>query len=257
MPPLSNKRDQGTIGADLIVTYYSDLAQCEILPTGSRYTNAGNFKAGTFLPFFQPGFIQDLYPRLLSTTDEESSGLPLVLSMFNAEARTATLKEDWEGKWFSIVARLLPNKLTFHGVRLDGWEGDETESVQVALALPRDGGLTPYVPSPCTELPSMLTFSSVIPRQLGGSDESAPWPTSSAHVSFAGPVDLDTFHIKDSVWPKQHVYAKPVESCQSVAYDATTSWPWGHHEQEPLLISASSSRFFFPEDNFSPEIDHG
>jgi hypothetical protein len=143
IPPLSNKRDQGTIGADLIVTYHSDLAQCEILPTGSRYTKSGNFKAGTFLPFFQPDFVHGLYPRLLSTTDEESSGIPLLLSMFNADARTVTLKEDWEGKWFSIVARLLPNKLTFYGVRLDGWEGDETESVKVALALPRDGGLTP------------------------------------------------------------------------------------------------------------------
>jgi hypothetical protein len=145
MPPLSNKRDQGTIGADLIVTYHSDLAQCEILPVGSRYTTSGSFKAGTFLPFIQPPFIHDLYPRLLSTRDEEKSGLPLVLSMFNAEARTATLEEDWEGKWFSIVARLFPNKLTFHGVRLDGWETEETQSVQVALALPRDGGLTPYV----------------------------------------------------------------------------------------------------------------
>lgn len=56
--------------------------------------------------------------------------------MFNAGARTATLEEDWEGKWFTIVARLCPNKLTFHGV-------SESQSVQVALALPRDGGLTP------------------------------------------------------------------------------------------------------------------
>jgi hypothetical protein len=30
-PLLSNKRVQGPIGADLIVTYHSDLAQCEIL----------------------------------------------------------------------------------------------------------------------------------------------------------------------------------------------------------------------------------
>jgi ABC-type Fe3+ transport system substrate-binding protein len=44
--------------------------------------------------------------------------------MFNADVRRATLEEDWEGKWFSIVARLFPNKLTFHGVRLDGWEGE-------------------------------------------------------------------------------------------------------------------------------------
>lgn len=48
----------------------------------------------------------------------------------------------------------------------------------------------------------MLTLQSVIPRQLGASDESAPWPTSSAHVSFAGPVDLDTFRIKEGVWPE-------------------------------------------------------
>jgi hypothetical protein len=123
-------------------SYHSDFAQCDILPTGSRYTNAANFKAGTFLPFTQPEFINELYPRLLSNDDEESSGLPLLVSMFNAAAKTATLEEDWEGKWFTITARLLPNKLTFVGVRLNGWEGEETDSVQVALALPRDGGLT-------------------------------------------------------------------------------------------------------------------
>jgi hypothetical protein len=158
IPPLPNKRGQGTIGADLIATYYSDLAQCEILPAGSRYMNAGNFKAGTFLLFNQPAFILDLYPRLLSTEDGESSGLPLLLSMFNAEARTATLEDDWEGKWFTIVARLCPNKLTFYGVTLDGWETGETQSVQVALALPRDGGLTPYV--------FLLTFYSSSPSML-------------------------------------------------------------------------------------------
>jgi hypothetical protein len=97
MPPLSNKRDRGPIGADLIVTYHSDLAQCEVLPVGSRYTTAGSFKAGTFLPFTQPAFIHELYPRLLSTRDEESLGLPLMLSMFNTDARVATLEEDWEG----------------------------------------------------------------------------------------------------------------------------------------------------------------
>ncbi|KAH8659483.1 hypothetical protein BGZ61DRAFT_370535 [Ilyonectria robusta] len=132
IPPLPNKRGQGAIGADLIITYHSDLAQCEILPAGSRYTNAGNFKAGTFLPFIQPAFILDLYPRLLN-----------------------------------------------------GWETEETQSVQVALALPRDGGLTP-----------------IVPRLLGDSDEGAPWPSSPAHVSLAGPVDLDTFHIKEDVWPE-------------------------------------------------------
>jgi hypothetical protein len=60
--------------------------------------------------------------------------------MFNTDARTATLGEDWEGKGFSIVARLFPNNLTFQGVGFNGWETDETQSVQVALALPRDGG---------------------------------------------------------------------------------------------------------------------
>ncbi|KAL6406056.1 hypothetical protein AUP68_10617 [Ilyonectria robusta] len=170
IPPLLNKRGQGAIGADLIITYHSDLAQCEILPAGSRYTNAGNFKAGTFLPFIQPAFILDLYPHLLSPEDSEVSGLPLLLSMFNPGARTATLEGDWEGKWFTIVARLFPNKLTFHGV---------------ALALPRDGGLTP-----------------IVPRLLGDNDEGAPRPRSPAHVSLAGPVDLDTFHIKEDVWPE-------------------------------------------------------
>ncbi|EAQ88793.1 hypothetical protein CHGG_05412 [Chaetomium globosum CBS 148.51] len=72
-----------------------------------------------------------------------------------------------------------------NGVRFSGWETDESQSAQVALALPRDDGLTP-----------------VIPRQLGGPDQTAPWPSTSAHVSFAGPVDLDTFHIKQGVWLK-------------------------------------------------------
>lgn len=39
------------------------------------------------MPFIQPAFIHDLYPRLLSPLDEESSGLPLILSKFNPEAR--------------------------------------------------------------------------------------------------------------------------------------------------------------------------
>jgi hypothetical protein len=32
--------------------------------------------------------------------------------------------------------------------------------------------------------------------------ETAPWPTTPAHVSFAGPVDLDAFHIREGVWPE-------------------------------------------------------
>ena len=165
MPPLPNKRAQGIIGTDFIVTYHSDLAQCEILPAGSRYTNAGNFKAGTFLPFNQPDFVLDLYPRLLSTEDGECSGMPLLLSMFNAGVRTATLEDDWEGKWFTIVARVCPNKLTFHGVHLDGWETEETQSVQVSLALPRDGGLTPYITPPASDSyrSSMLTIVQYCP----------------------------------------------------------------------------------------------
>jgi hypothetical protein len=43
---------------------------------------------------------------------------------------------------------------------------------------------------------------SIVPRVLSGNDDSVPWPTSSAHASFAGPVDLDTFHIKDDLWPE-------------------------------------------------------
>lgn len=94
IPPLPNKRAQGTIGADLIVTYHSDMAQCKIIPPGSRYTNAGNFKAGTFLPFNQPDFVLKLYPGLISAEDRESSGIPLLLSMFHSRVRTVTLEDD-------------------------------------------------------------------------------------------------------------------------------------------------------------------
>jgi hypothetical protein len=87
-------------------------------------------------------------PAPLSTEDGENSGIPLLLSMFNTGVRMATIEDDWEGKWFTITARVCPNKLTFHGVRLDGLETDEIQSVQVSLALPRDGGLTPYTLSP-------------------------------------------------------------------------------------------------------------
>ncbi|KAK8859547.1 hypothetical protein PGQ11_010281 [Apiospora arundinis] len=93
-PPLPSKRGQGAIGSDLVITYHSDLAQCEILPAGSRYTNAGNLTAGTFLAFNPPPFIDDLYPQLLSIDDDERPGLPLLLSNFNADVQTATLEED-------------------------------------------------------------------------------------------------------------------------------------------------------------------
>jgi len=156
------------------------------------------------LPFNQPSFVLNLYPRLLSTEDGEGSGLPLLLSMFNTVARTATLEDDWEGKWFTIIARLCPNKLTFHGVTLDGWEMEEIQSVQVALALPRDGGLTPYVlrtsHSYYLSIINLQSYS-IVPRLLSSTGD-VPWPSSSAHVSFAGPVDLDTFHIKEDVWPE-------------------------------------------------------
>jgi len=45
-----------------------------------------------------------------------------------------------------------------------------------------------------------LQSYSIIPRVLSGNDDNAPWPTSSTHASFTGPVDLDTFHIKGDVW---------------------------------------------------------
>ena len=47
-----------------------------------------------------------------------------------------------------------------------------------------------------------LLLCSIIPRFLSGSDESVLWPTSLAHASFAGPVDLDTIYIKEDVWPE-------------------------------------------------------
>lgn len=48
----------------------------------------------------------------------------------------------------------------------------------------------------------MVTHPQCCPRLLSSNDESAPWPSSSARVSFAGPVDLDTFRIKEDVWPE-------------------------------------------------------
>lgn len=72
-PPLPNKRDQGTVGADLTVTYHSDLAQCEILTTGSRYTTAGNFQ-GRDLPAVHP---TRLHPRPLSAPTQSSRGRKL------------------------------------------------------------------------------------------------------------------------------------------------------------------------------------
>ncbi|KAK8121489.1 hypothetical protein PG999_005609 [Apiospora kogelbergensis] len=146
-PPLPSKRGQGAIGSDLVVTYHSDLAQS-------------------------------------STTS--APGLPLLLSTFNANVRTATLEEDWEGKWFTITARVCPNQLSFQGVSLDGWDleaGAGPKTVRVSLALPRDGGLLP-----------------IVPRLLHGSSEGAAWPKSPAHASFAGPVDHDTFRLREDIW---------------------------------------------------------
>ncbi len=108
------------------------------------------------------------------------------------------------GKWFTIIARVCPNKLTFHGVRLDGYDTEETRSVKVSLALPRDGGLTPYV---LTRLVVLLVLYAYSPMALSlgfvvVTTKVLLGPSSSAHASFAGPVDLDTFHIKEDVWPK-------------------------------------------------------
>ncbi|KAH8755390.1 hypothetical protein F5883DRAFT_430760, partial [Diaporthe sp. PMI_573] len=158
VPPLPTKRGQGLVGGDLIVSYYSNLGQCKILPSSTCYTNAGNFKAGAFLTFNPSIFVSEFYPHLLSTDGEEKASLLLLLSMFSAGARPATLEEDWEGKWFTMISRICPNKLTFQGVRLDCWQ-DNSHAVQVALALPRDGALTP-----------------ITPRLLRTSDASAPWP---------------------------------------------------------------------------------
>jgi hypothetical protein len=57
--------------------------------------NTGNFKTVAFLSFKQPAFIFDLYPHIPIAEDRESSGLPLLLCMFNAGESPATLEEDW------------------------------------------------------------------------------------------------------------------------------------------------------------------
>ena len=140
---LPNKRDQGIVGSDFIITYHSDLVNCAIVAQGNRYTNGGSFRAGTLLAFNPPPSLLEHYPGLLSTIEDEAAGLPLILSMFNLEAKYTTLAEDWEGKWYTIVARVCPNKLSFGSISLDGWEKDQNQAIDVGLALPRDGGLTP------------------------------------------------------------------------------------------------------------------
>ncbi|KAK3389422.1 hypothetical protein B0H63DRAFT_463620 [Podospora didyma] len=37
---------------------------------------------------------------------------------------------------------------------------------------------------------------------VSNNNEGDPWPSSSAHASLAGPIDLDTFRIKEDVWPE-------------------------------------------------------
>uniref|UniRef100_A0A0C4BL30 Amine oxidase domain-containing protein n=1 Tax=Fusarium oxysporum (strain Fo5176) TaxID=660025 RepID=A0A0C4BL30_FUSOF len=44
-----------------------------------------------------------------------------------------------------------------------------------------------------------MTFLRLLIKKTNGHG----WPSSSAHVSIAGPVDLDTFHIKEDVWPER------------------------------------------------------
>ena len=62
-----------------------------------------------------------------------------------------------------------------------------------------------YEPYPFPLSIDAYFFYSIIPRLLGGSEEGAPWPSSSAYVSFAGPVDLDTYHINEDAWPEHRV----------------------------------------------------
>ena len=67
--------------------------------------------------------------------------------MHNNQARSATLAEDWEGRWFTIIARVVPNRLRFEGVvALQGH--DKLQDIYTGLILLRDGALIPYIPLP-------------------------------------------------------------------------------------------------------------
>jgi hypothetical protein len=262
IPPLSSKREHSIAGADLIITYHSDLAQCQILPTGARYTSAGNFNAGTLVQFVRPTFIDDLYPGLLSAREEESIGLPVLLSMFNPDVRSETLEKDWEGKWFTIIARLFPNQLTFDGVSLDGWETEETGSVQVSLAMPRDGGLIPYVLSlrnhaahQCSHSQVSSLGSSAVPMEMPAGPARRPtcplpvlliWTRSTSRTAFGR-----------SHWPRLRCLYGLHPTCSrrrtvvlTKASTSVTSFsysPWNNSPGSLCLVGCQPQQIRFPE----------
>lgn len=71
------------------------------------------------------------------------------------------------------------------------------------LVLLHNSSLTLYIFSlPTHTSYRYLQFYSIIPRLLGGSNKGALWLSSLAYISLTSPVDLDTFHIKEHVWPE-------------------------------------------------------
>ncbi|KAK8093146.1 uncharacterized protein PG998_014547 [Apiospora kogelbergensis] len=186
VPPFPSKRGQGAIGSDLVVTYHSDLAQCEILPAGSRYTSAGNLKAGTFLAFNPPPLSTICTHNCLASTTTSAPACRSCSRASTPMCGRRRWRNTGRGRWFTITARVCPNQLSFQSVSLDGWDledGAGPKTVRVALALPRDGA-----------------NRSIVPRLLHGRIEGAAWPTSPAHASFAGSVDHDTFRLREDIW---------------------------------------------------------
>lgn len=155
-PVVSSKREGRSIGSDLELTYFTDLVDCRFLAQGDRYTKEGSFKAGTFLPFFQPPFILEDYPDLFSTVDDEREGLPVILSCFNPGAKANSLQQDWEDRWFLVIGRVCPNRLHFEGVPKEDAFDD-----RVSIAMTRDGALFPYV-----YFPGLFRLSPFFPLPL-------------------------------------------------------------------------------------------
>jgi hypothetical protein len=131
--PLLTKR-VGNIGSDLVISFITDLYQCETLSTEKRLISSGSFSAGAYLCFNTPFYIFEVYPTLLSQKRSDKEGMPLVLTMFK-QIQARDVGVHWEGEWFSVNARVHPYRLPL---------GDEgSEENKISLGLPRGNALLP------------------------------------------------------------------------------------------------------------------
>lgn len=140
--PFATQRPNATVG-NLVIHYHSALYMCKSLPSEQRYTKYGAFTGGTALQFKQPPFFHSLYPTLLSTANNETDGIGIILSMWPKGGYNSVNVSDWEGKYFSINTHVNPNELAFEGPTLDDWPTDSDGRVKVAIGTPKEDTITP------------------------------------------------------------------------------------------------------------------